>query len=486
MKLRDYIGALSRSAAEQSQNKSKRRLIIGAAQVARKSSKKLLKDMAGMSRVIDQENAELSGWADPDEIGTPQGRRNFDACDLRVWLKLADMAGVSSVPAKVVAELSEPELEVLLGQFQIPAHIRDNITKPLVEGLQDASEDALSEMSGFIEEFFPETTPAVNAAEVFARVESALDEIPASWMVRTQYCGSNNLKALVGTGLMEKADDTAMVAPQVEIGGGWVRKGNRRIIDFSDPRFLELGIGGHKPGTTYLARPWIKPARCHEGEDLHRANSPFAGPGRWPSEWRVFVKNGQVTGVANYYGWTGQGATPENAWHAIEAAAMAQQIADKGTELGLSGRYMPHVAIWNSTYDHPQVKAFKTEWPEGGLHCTLDFYEGEDGMVLLEGGPGHMPNGGAHPCAFAGYQVDPDSPSRVSSCNGVAFKCMPHVHLAEVQTWVDGDPQGCIQSWADAVHLAQQHAALTAQQDAFVRRVVPDLSDDPDMVAEPM
>jgi hypothetical protein len=376
---------------------------------------------------------------------------------------------VPYIPAREVARLSETELELLLGEAQIPERMRQTVGTAIQKGIEDLTADELEDVARFAEEFSGETPAAGDAAQLFDRMESALDEIPASWMVRTQYSGSNNLKALVGTGLMQKADDTAMVAPGFEIGGGWVRRGNRRIVDFSDPRFLELAIGGHKPLTVYLARPWVQAARFHEGEDLHRANSPLAGPGHWPSEWRVFVKKGQVTGVANYYGWTGDGATAENAWHALEAAAMGQKIADAATGLGLAGRYMRHVSIWNSKNTHPQVLAFKKEWPEAGLHCTLDFMEGEDGMVFLEGGPGHMPNGGGHPCAFAGQLVNSDSMFRVAACEGVAFKNMPHVNLAEPETWVDGDPEGCISPWEDAVKLAQEHAPLTDEQMDFVR-----------------
>ena len=480
MNIRDYIGAISRVAAEQSMNKRGRKLLSGAARLASQSPGQLMKSLAGMAETSSRIDAEFARWAEPDEIGEVNGRKRFDVCDLRIWLKLAEAAGVDAVPAREVASLKEGELEALLGSFSLPKEVRHRISDGLKEGvseIEDLEDGGI--LISFMEDFMKPGITRDEAAAAFARMESALDEIPSSWMVRTQYSGSNNLKSLVGTGLMLKGDDTAKVRPDFELGGGWVRAGNRRMIDFSDPRFLELAIGGHKPGVTYLARPWAQPARFHEGEDLHRANTPLAGPGKWPAEWRVFVKAGEVTGVANYYGWTGEGATPENAWNAVRSGMLAQKIVDTGEAMGLSGHFVDQVLLRQGKNEEIR-DILDRDWPEDRLSCTLDFIETENGLQLLEGGPGHLPGGGGHPCAFAGQGVQGHPMIDVARCDGVAYLCMPHVNLAEAKTWQDGDPADSIHDWTRAAELAARHADLDEKMCAFLeRRGLPEA--EPDM-----
>jgi hypothetical protein len=306
--------------------------------------------------------------------------------------------------------------------------------------------------------------------DLMDRAFDAMEGIPASWMVRTHLCGSSNLKSLVGTGVMLKGDDTARLAPEVEVGAGWAQIGNRRVIDFRDKRFVEKGAVGHKPVTHYLARPWAQPARFHEGEDLHRANSPLAGPGKWPAEWRVYVKNGEVSGVANYYSWTGEGRTAQNAWNAIEAAAAAAQMVEVAVEQGLTSGYSNDFMTLRAAKLQPRIAKAIEGWDPEGFHATMDFLETEDGLVFLEGGPGHKPGGGGHPTAFAGQGNDDPSgsPFSASDCVGVAYRCMPHVHLGEPKTWVDGDPEGCIDDWAAAAEIAVEHAELSDRAVAFL------------------
>lgn len=468
MNLRDYIGAISRVAAEKSMKKRGREVITSAARSASQRSGKFMKDLGQMAVTSRRIDEELARWAEPDELGKEGGRKRFDVCDLRIWLKLAEAAGVAAVPAREVASLKEEELEALLGSVSLPKGIRERLSEGLKEGVSEIGELEDGEViASFMTELFKPGISRDEAASAYARLEGALDDIPSSWMVRTQYSGSGNLKALVGTGLMLKADDTAQIRPGFELGGGWVRAGNRRMIDFSDPRFLQLAIGGHKPGVTYLARPWAQPARFHEGEDLHRANTPLAGPGKWPAEWRVFVRAGRVTGVANYYGWTGEGATPLNAWNAVHAAMLGQRIADTAESLGLTGHFIDQVLL-RQGQNKAMRDALNDGWPEEKLTCSLDFIETEEGLRLLEGGPGHMPGGGGHPCAFAGQGTvghPMESPAR---CEGVAYVCMPHVSLADPRTWADGDQGDSIHGWAQAAGLARRYAPLEAGCEAFL------------------
>lgn len=470
MRLRDYIGAVARASSENRIRHGYRRVLTGAASLARKAPAELMRTIGNLAEMERLEQDELDRWAEPEEIGTKDGRTRFDVCDLRIWLALARDAGVPAIPAREIANLNEAEFEALLGKVKLPPALR----RTIMDGIRNGSEDIdpaieAQGVASFLESIASTNDEADATRRAFEKIDGVLDDIPASWMVRTQYAGSNNLKALVGTGLMQKADDTAIVRPDFEIGGGWLRIGNRRVIDVMDPRFIETAIGGHKPGVAYLARPWAEAARFHEGEDIHRANSPLAGPGKWPAEWRVFVRAGLVSGVANYYGWTGSGATPENAWNAITAAGEAQAIADLATTLGLDGVFMGQVFL-RSGNNAEAIACLDAQWPEGTISCTLDFLETREGMRFLEGGPSHAPGSGGHPCAFAGQGVDMTTMPHVARCEGVAYKSMPHVHLGEPSTWIDGDSSGCIESWQDAAARALDHAPLGDRAMALLDR----------------
>jgi hypothetical protein len=474
MRIRDFIGATARAGAEQEQQRGFRKLLSGAARLAKTNPAEMIKMTAGMGRLMTIESDELETWVEPGDLVRSDDLKKFDVCDLRIWLELAEAAGIDAIPAQTVATLSEEELGALLGNVQVPEQLRHRISEGMIS--DDAKEVTSDEAQGVLN-----ILQAIEPDQIdpnsehpgqrgFAKMESALDEIPSSWMVRTHLAGSGNLKALVGCGLMEKGDDTAKVSPEFEIGGGWVRAGNRRMIDFSDPRFVQTAIGGHKTDVHYLARPWATPGRFHEGEDLHRANTPLAGPGKWPAEWRVFVKSGEVTGVANYYGWTGEGASPENAWNAIEAAAAGQVIVDEAVDRNLAGVFMAQVFMRSGDQENEQMQEFMREWPEDKMHATLDFLETEDGLQFLEAGPAHQPGGGGHPCAFAGQNVEKALSASVAACEGVAYLTMPNVHLGEPSTWQHGETEGYIDGWSQAAERAIEHAPLSDRAREFLTR----------------
>lgn len=482
MNIRDYIGAISRASADQRHQRNFRKIMSGAARLATTHPAELLKTIGGMGRMLDIEQAEIKTWVEPGDIEASESVKKFDVCDLRIWLELAAAAGIDAIPAQSVATLAGDELEVLLGKVQVPEVLRQKISNGM---MSSASYDVSIEDAEGILEVIREIEPLKIDPDsehpghrALAKMESALDEIPSSWMVRTHLAGSGNLKTLVGCGIMEKADDTATVRPGFEIGGGWIRTGNRRMIDYSDPRFLETAIGGHKSDIHYLARPWAKPARFHEGEDIHRAGTPLAGPGRWPAEWRVFVRSGQVTGVGNYYGWTGTGACPENAWNAIESAAAAQSIIDEAVQRNLVGVFMAQVFLrvkeGIKDKNSKEMQDFNRDWPADQMHATLDFLETEDGILFLEAGPAHQPGGGGHPCAFAGYGIqkstESDTKHSVSTCEGVAYLTMPGVELGETSTWSQSEVDGYIDSWDAAAEKALQHAPLSGRAQTFLER----------------
>ena len=447
--LRDAIIALTIRAAQHSLGKTARRFLLGSAAAARRDPDAFVADTASVMDTMAWADALADSWTKAESLD--QGGA-FDACDLQVWVALAARAGVPAIPARPILTLHEDELSALSGSVPVPGFVARALSKAV--GRSQAARDlhdapAADGGSGL----FAQTT-AVDVEALRDRCMDAMDDVPENWMVRSHICGPSMLKSLAGAGLMADAQDSVARSSDFELGPGWVRMGNRRMVDVADSRTVELFPQGHGTRITYLARPWIAAGRRLEGPDPHRHGTPFAGKGSWPCEWRVFVENGTVTGVASYYGWTGQ-ATPLDAQKALEAAALAQRVVDAGIALGLRPAMMDIELLRRAREQGvalPPRKAEALDRFGTGFSCTLDFLEGQDGMVLLEGGPAHTPVGGGHPCAFAGHGcAAAGAPSRTV---GVALRVMPHVLLGSPQTWVDGDRTGCILTWDEAQALA--------------------------------
>ena len=108
----------------------------------------------------------------------------------------------------------------------------------------------------------------------------------------------------------------------------------------------------------------------------------------YPVEFRVFVQDGKVAGVSNYYP---QRPLPEDSSHffwAGEASGLALRLAD--TAAGRVPFEWPH-SPWKA--------------PATGVHFTADFLVTLDSRVLfLEGGPPH--GLGAHPCCFRAGEIE--------------------------------------------------------------------------------
>lgn len=121
----------------------------------------------------------------------------------------------------------------------------------------------------------------------------------------------------------------------------------------------------------------------------------------YPVEFRVFVENGEVLGVASYYPQRPLPPTPEMsalAGHCIRRSFTILQHLTQSQE-----------APWMPTYEG--------KFEDGKVSATLDFIVTTEGKALfLEAGP---PFGaGAHPCAFI------DRPIK-----GVALEMAPGVEL---------------------------------------------------------
>lgn len=453
--LRDALVGLTLRAEMRAQSALTRRFFTSFASLLRGAPDQAADTINGVGDLMAWADATSASWV---TAGALDKGGDFDAADLRVWLELAERAGVPFVPARTILTLSEEELGTLSGTVQVPGFIANAIQR----GIKTLTGRATSDAEGPAADDHAQPTAPSDATKPSPRdraslVESlytAMDDVPDGWMVRSHICGPSTLKALAGSGLMADADDTVAASADFAVGPGWVRHGNRRCVDATNARYVELFPQGHGPTIAYLARPWVDADRRMVGPDPHRHGTPFAGKGSWPCEWRVFVEQGRVTGVAAYYAWTGK-ATPMNAKMALQAAEMAQRIVNEAARLSLRP-VMMDILIAQRHQDagvdlHPTIVEAITRFGSG-VSGTLDFIEAEGGLMLLEGGPGHTPIGGGHPCAFAG--VGRTGPGTMCRVEGVALRLMDHIILADHKTWVDGDHTGCILTWDQARALA--------------------------------
>jgi hypothetical protein len=422
--------------------------------------------LAEIGRIADQHHVETSSWITIDQFreGTTGP---FDACDLRHWLDLAELAGVPHVPAKEILRLSEDAMSVASGKVDLPDTptmnaARKNLTSAATEIIKAHMSDGMSQEMEDASKALTLLTPndlanPVSREEIEERLFDAMDGVPEGWMVRSARVGPSNLKALAGSGHAGKETPEVKFGANLEVGPGWVRIGNRRRIDTTDLRTIKAAAEGPVGGTSFLARPWVKAARYFVHDDPHREETPLRGPGIWPAEWRAFIEDGEVVGVSSYYSWIGE-ATPENAQIALEVRELAQRIADKATELSMWPRYMDIEFIRASA--NPQVtenQAVQEHLELFGrekVAFCIDFIETDDGLMLLEGGPPNTPFGGGHPCGFAGCGGEPFNGNKTHT-EGVAFRNMPHVLPGDPRTWKDGDRSECILSWGEVERLAK-------------------------------
>jgi len=421
-----------------------RKATVAAARLLR-DPKSIGERLKGLGDAALLHETETGSWVGPEAISNGVGGP-FDACDLRHWLALAEISGVPAVPAREVLSLDDAEMAVLSGKVEMPENavsrsVRKNahLLEPYADGAEAEQEEA------------------VDFDSLDEKLHAAMDAVPEGWMVRYARCGSSNLKSFAGAGAAGPEAPQVRLGPNLEIGPGWVRVGNRRRVDVSDSRTVEAAAQGPGGNFPFLARPWMEAARYAVSEDPHRHGTAFAGKGIWPAEWRAFVENGKVRGVSWYYGWCGS-ADQESAAIALQVRDLAQAMADKAAGIGAWPRYMDVEFVRSSQnpslLGNEAVQAALVSLGRETVSCTLDFIEtAEGGLMLLEGGPPNTPFGGGHPCAFAGCGGAPKFGNRTLT-DGVAFRTMPQVLLGDPSTWVDGDREGCILSWDEVEELA--------------------------------
>ncbi|NTF17700.1 hypothetical protein G6L37_04755 [Agrobacterium rubi] len=420
----------------------------------------VMETLAGIGRMARFHEDETSSWVTIDAF-RDGACGPFDACDIRHWMHLSDLAGVAYVPGKEVLRLTQDEMSAASGTVPMPdtattrqamknvAVAAEDIARRHAQGKTDQADD---EVMATFEMLVPSDA---DMDDVERKLYDAMDDVPEGWMVRTARVGSSNLKALAGSGHAGHTVPEVKLGPQVEVGPGWIRIGNRRRIAPNDLRTVKAAAEGPVGDTAFLARPWAKAARYFVHDDPNRHETPLKGPGVWPAEWRAFVEDGHVVGVSCYYSWIGE-ANQENAAIALQVRAEAQKIADKAVELAMWPRFMDLEFVRNSQApairDNSDLQDALDLFGREKVACTLDFIETEDGLKLLEGGPPNTPFGGGHPCGFAGCGGSPRFGNR-TDVRGVAFRNMAHVIVGDPKTWDDGDREGCILTWEEVATL---------------------------------
>lgn len=281
-----------------------------------------------ISEMFDGATAKCAGYLCGSQIFEREGLGETDAyfngISLGNWLTVAAQAGVPFIPARLLTSAR---------------------TTVIFAGLQGIKQ------------------PEPQQAE-FDAFHADLQRIEPGEMLRFDMCAAATVKAGLSDGQ--------------GVRSGWYEHELTKYPDV-DGRIVHALLNYTFEYLPVFARPII-PLRMVDGD---APDCPF---GRWPREWRVYITEGKVTGVSNYY--VQAPAKPAEAHNAARAADLALAIVEVLTV----AKSWPH---------HPRLEGvFNTE----SVSCSLDFAETADGqLVLVEGGPPHIfsPPWGAHPCCFA-------------------------------------------------------------------------------------
>lgn len=196
--------------------------------------------------------------------------------------------------------------------------------------------------------------PQAGDAELFEQLRRDLAVLPEGSMARWDHCSSLALKAAMADGRAPSAEEATSLEP-------------------GDPRAWELTYEFPGDDVVVWARPWVE-AKVMDA---------------FPVEFRVFVQDSRVIGVASYYP---QRALPESSEIlelASRAKGMAEQLVD---QLRASGA-LPWMPSFGDRFAHDKV------------HATIDFLVTKTGELLfLEAGPPY--GAGAHPCAFIDHPIE--------------------------------------------------------------------------------
>ena len=167
-------------------------------------------------------------------------------------------------------------------------------------------------------------------------------------MFRFDFCAPLEVKLRMGAGLPDLHPDMT-----------------RLILD--DPRAYDILYEFPREAVPVYQRPWLS-AMLLDG---------------YPVEYRVFVHDGEITGISNYYP---QRPLPLIQTHLDEVTRLTGELV----------RRAETPFLWHSD---PRLTEFRKSHDPDGVHFSADFIvTSKDEILFLEGGPPHEL--GAHPCCF--------------------------------------------------------------------------------------
>jgi hypothetical protein len=286
----------------------------------------------------------------------------FSTMSMGNWHTLCEAAGVELIPSRVVAVIN-------------PIHAFD------------------MSMNGVTE----------TNVEMLQQIANGIQDIADDEIIRFDTCASSAIKVAMTLGRDTGATPSAT---------GWFRKDDTVLPELPDERILSQLMENPENSSPVWVRKWVEPvmmkgdaragyqAAMMPGHELAEDEEMPEGAGDlFPCEWRVFVKNGKVTAIGNYYPQIARGETPEDEKIALEMADQAREAAERLIEQITELKAVPH----HPRYEH------RDGFDPDAIHFSLDFIEVEDEitptgrrLVMIEGGPAHLraPAWGAHPVSF--------------------------------------------------------------------------------------
>lgn len=266
-----------------------------------------------------------------------QDQALFPAVSLATWAQHAEASGIPTVPAEVVCRI--PVDSIMYFEEQRPE--------------DQVHWDALRE----------------------ARAGLKADE-----MMRMDCCASSDMKFMMQDGGL-KASHEYLEAPDEANPNvpNW-----RTLPHLACPRIFDLVADYPGDEVPVVKRPWIEARR----EETH------------PVEYRVFVQNGEVLGVANYY--IQRGLEPSE-----------QVRAEVGQAIANTRTLLDHMLAVGGLPFSVNADKERNGFDPDLASCTIDYLVDREGQVLfLEAGP---PFGlGAHPCAFMENKLEVDGVKKIS------------------------------------------------------------------------
>lgn len=191
--------------------KSSRKLAALAGKLARGTS--MVTGLRGLLDVARFHDEETSTWVTPETLREAEGVP-FDACDIRHWMVIADMAGVPSVEGREILSLTEEEMGALSGVVKMP---EGRAMEAFALGLEENADEIAEELQG-LEDFV--NVEKANGSEALEKLYEAMDEVPEGWMVRFARSGGSELKALAGAGVAGDKTPEVRFGSDLEVGAG--------------------------------------------------------------------------------------------------------------------------------------------------------------------------------------------------------------------------------------------------------------------------